>query len=114
MESFFPELFFLSYLAPVILRAALAVLFLFDARKLLKTGKKKYLGIASALVGLLIAVGLFTQLAVIAAALVALYAFQRAKQESVFGTRATILLTLAILIFLFIAGPGGVAFDLPY
>lgn len=114
MESFFPELFFLSYLAPVILRAAVAVLFLFDARRLLKTSKKKFLGVAFAIVGLLIAVGLFTQLAVIGAAAVAIYAFLRAKQESVFGTRATLLLTLAIFIFLFVAGPGRIAFDLPY
>jgi hypothetical protein len=114
MESIFPGLFFLGFLAPIILRSAVAVLFLFDARALWKKSKKKYLALASGVCGLLIAVGLFTQVAVIAAGVQAILLFMRAKNESVFGTRATLLLTLAILLFLLINGPGGLAFDLPY
>lgn len=114
MESIFPDLFFLSFLAVVILRAAVAVLFLFDARKLWKEKRWKYLSMASGVCGILIAVGLFTQVAVVAAGVQAILSFKRAKSESVFGTRATLLLTLAILTFLLINGPGGLAFDLPY
>lgn len=114
MESIFPGLFFLGFLAPIILRAAVAVLFLFDARSLWKSSKKKYLAIASGVCGLLIAIGLFTQVAVIAAGVQAVLLFTRAKNESVFSTRATLLLTLAILVFLLVNGPGGLAFDLPY
>ena len=114
MESVFPGLFFLSFLAVIILRAAVAVLFLFDARALWKVKKWKYLSIASGVCGLLIAVGLFTQVAVVAAGVQAILSFKRAKNDSVFGTRATLLLTLAILAFLLVNGPGGLAFDLPY
>lgn len=114
MESVFPDLFFLSFLAVIILRAAVAVLFLFDARSLWKVKKWKYLSIASGVCGILIAVGLFTQVAVIAGGIQAVLSFLRAKNESVFGTRATLLLTIAILVFLLINGPGGLAFDLPY
>lgn len=114
MESIFPGLFFLGFFAPIVIRVAVAVLFLFDARALWKSSKKKYLAIVSGVCGLLIAIGLFTQVAVIAAGVQAILLFMRAKNESVFGTRATLLLTLAILLFLLVTGPGGLAFDLPY
>ena len=114
MESLFPELFFLSFLAPIVLRAAVGVLFLYDARIFWKNKKHKMFAFASGVLGVLIAVGLFTQIAVIAAGVQAILDYNRAKTESLFGNRATLLLTLAILVFLLVNGAGGLAFDLPY
>lgn len=115
MESFFPQLFFLSFVAPIILRLAIGGLFLYDAQQLWKTTPKKRLfAVASGVVGVLIAVGLFTQLAVVAAGVQIALSHMKFQGHSVFANRATILLSGAILFFLLIAGPGGIAFDLPY
>jgi len=115
MESFFPELFFLSFIAQIILRLAVAGVFFYDAQNIWRAlPSRRIFAAASALIGTLIAIGLFTQIAVIAAAIQAVMATLRYQKESVFGNKIVLILSLAILLFLLIAGPGGIALDLPY
>lgn len=115
MESFFPGLFFLSFAAIIILRLGLAAIFLYDAWSTWKAlpGRRVF-SVGMALLGILIGIGLFTQLAVIAAAIHVTIATTRYQKEPVFGNRAVVVLTFAILLYLLVAGPGGIAFDLPY
>jgi len=115
MESFFPQFFFLSFVAPIVLRLALGGLFLYDAQKLWKAEpKRRIFAAASGLLGVLIAIGLFTQIAVVAAGIQLVLSLKKFPTQSVFANRAVVVLSAAILLFLLIAGPGGIAFDLPY
>ena len=114
MESFFPELFFLSFFAPLIIRVAVALVFFFDARQLwgVET-KSKTSSISLVILGLLIGVGAFTQLAVIVAAGHVLY-LSATSERSVFKNKLLTFLSLSILWSLLLTGSGGLAFDLPY
>jgi hypothetical protein len=114
MESLLPGLFFLSHIAPVILRVALASLFLYEAKTIWDTRRRKFFAGGMALLGVLIGIGLFTQAAVVAAGVMAVLAYVRHKEHSLFGNVSTLILTLAILLFLLVIGAGGWAFDLPY
>lgn len=114
MESLFPQLFFLSFFAPVIVRLAIAGVFLYDAVHLWKSNGPKWPALVWLIVGIAIGIGFLTQLAAIIAALhIILLAFVK-KSDSVFENNVVAFLALAILIFLVITGPGGFAVDLPY
>jgi len=115
MESLFPQLFFLSFFAPVIIRLAIAAVFLYDALRVWKSGTQvRVIAVGLLVLGLAIGAGFLTQLAVlIAIGHIILIAFFK-DTNSVFKNNVVAFLALAILIFLLVAGPGGLAFDLPY
>lgn len=113
MESVFPGLFFLSYFAPVIMRVALGFVFLYEARTMWKLNQKPF-AVVALLLGVFVGCGLFTQPAAIVGAFYVIGGHVKMKTTSVFGVMTTAFLSLAILLFLFVAGPGGLAFDLPY
>jgi uncharacterized membrane protein YphA (DoxX/SURF4 family) len=113
MESVFPGLFFLSYFAPVIVRVALGLVFLYEARELWKQNQKPFAG-AALILGVLVGCGLFTQPAAIVGGIYVVGAYMRMKTSSVFGNAVTAFLSMAILLLLLVSGPGGLAFDLPY
>jgi hypothetical protein len=114
MESLLPGLFFLAHLAPVILRVALAALFIYDAKQIWDSRRRRIFAGGLGLVGVLIGIGLFTQAAVIAGGVMAVVAHAQLKERSLFANLPTLILTLATLAFLLVTGAGGLAFDLPY
>ena len=61
----------------------------------------------------MIGVGLFTQVAVIVAAVGVSY-LAMSTMPSVFKNKWLSFLALAMLLSLLVTGPGGIAFDLPY
>ncbi len=115
MESLFPELFFLSYFAMVVVRVAIALIMLYDATRLWKSDSKaKWLAPGMLVLGAAIGTGFLTQGAVILAGiLVAVLAFKK-EPASVFQNRALAFLSIAVLATLLLTGPGGLAIDLPY
>lgn len=114
MESLFPELFFLSYFALVVIRVALAIVMLYDARALWgSSNANKPFAIGLVVLGASIGAGFLTQGMAIIASILILFLSVRVEQ-SVFNNRLLALLSLAILITLFLSGPGGLALDLPY
>jgi uncharacterized membrane protein YphA (DoxX/SURF4 family) len=114
MESFFPDIFFLSFFAPVLLRLPLAFVMLYDARHMWDAEQKnRASAIALLIMAVLIGIGLFTQLAAIIAATHMTYLSFK-SEKSVFRNRLLLLLGLTILLSIFVTGPGGLAFDLPY
>lgn len=111
-------IFFLSYFAPVIIRLAIAAVFLYDALRVWKSGtriRERMIAIGWLVLGLAVGAGFLTQLAALVAfghiiLIVALFK----DTASVFKNNVVAFLALAILIFLLVAGPGGFALDLPY
>ena len=114
MESVLPQLFFLSFFAPLILRVALGAVLLYDARGLSRSQKEnKVFALGWLILGLAILAGFLTQAAAIVAILHIGYLYLKNK-ESVFKNPIVSVLAIAILLTLLITGPGGLAFDLPY
>lgn len=113
METVFPGLLTYSFFAPILLRVALGLVFLFEAKKMWRANQKPF-AVAALVIGVLVGCGLVTQVAAILGVLYAGGGFMRMKNSSVFGDATTALLSIAILLSLLITGPGGLAFDLPY
>lgn len=115
MESLFPYILFLGpYAAPIVIRVAIAAVFLYDGWAMWKSNVK-WPSVVWFIFGILIGVGFLTQLVVIlAAAHIILLSFIMKGSSSVFKSNITAILALAMLISLFVTGPGGLAFDLPY
>jgi hypothetical protein len=114
MESLFPQLFFLSFVAPIIIRVAIAGVFLYDAIKIWKSEGPKWPAPVWLVMGVLIGVGFLTQLAVIIAAVHIIFLAFSKGSASVFKNNVTAILALAILLMLLVTGAGGIAIDLPY
>ncbi len=117
MNAIFPDLLFLGpYFAPVALRLALALYFLFHAYSMwaLGTQKAKLLAGKEALFGVLILAGFLTQLIALFGILVVLLrglwlgasAPKETWREKIIASGALLALTLL--------GAGAFAFDLPY
>ena len=113
MESLFPAVFFLDYFAKVILQAAVAFVFLYEARNMYRAKKDKLLAAAHAIIGILLGVGFLTQGAALLG-IAAVIIHRVRKTDSVFSNVAVAVLTFALLAYLFFSGPSGLAFDLPY
>lgn len=116
METLFPSFFTFSYFAPLILRLAVALVFFEAAR-----GTWKTRGIAartatafSGILGIMLFVGLFTQLAALLGIAKILALTYQKKVPSIFHSKTFALLAIAILISLMLTGAGGLAMDLPY
>lgn len=117
MNAVFPEILFLGpYFAPLVLRAALAIVFLLHARALwrLATVKSKPLSGVEAALGFLLAAGLYTQLVAIAGILVVIFRTNFLGKSVQKETSGEMLATLGALGALILLGAGAFAFDLPY
>src|SRR3989344_7805658 len=98
MESVFPDLFYLSYFAILIVRVAVALVFLYEAKSLWRGGAKPLGGIAL-IIGLLLGIGLFTQIAAIVGGAFVIFALSK-NVPSVFKNKVAAFITGAILILL--------------
>lgn len=120
MLSIFPELLNYSQLSPLILRIALAVVFLYFgciSLKAEKTGCWKCGGIEGALkiiIGLFLLAGFLTQIAAILASLAMIAEATKEKMAGGFVKRKILkFLIFSIGASLALLGPGLLAIDLP-
>lgn len=133
MLSIFPTLLVFGLFAPFLLRVALGLVFIrFGLHKLgrgradkiaffeslgWKPGKFFAIGFGAIelVVGLLLVVGLYTQLAALVAAIIALGALilKRKATHGIESSRGFLLLLLIIALSLLVSGAGAFAFDLP-
>lgn len=119
MEPLFPDLLFLGpYFAPLVIRIGLALIFLWEAKKLWGDSMRQKAHSAWALVlGLLFAIGLFTQLAGPIGIIYIVVTNALKKTESLFAHKGLVLLAIFALLSLVITGAGYTPFpfaDLPY
>ncbi len=112
MVSLFPFFFVFSAVAPVILRIALALVFLFEAKsEIKKTPKKeKVLGGLKIVCGIMLLIGFLTQLGALFALSIGLYEFMTTEKKDWRKTIFIVGISLAILLL----GPGLWAIDLPF
>ncbi|MEK7130995.1 MAG: hypothetical protein AAB924_01345 [Patescibacteria group bacterium] len=114
MLSLFPDLFNFSILAPFILRIALGVpLINHGLNKVIIKGKfsQRILGGIVFLSGILLVIGLFTQVSAIVVSLIIIVNSIVGQQDK--KPLSDRLIRLAIAISLILTGPGIFAFDLP-
>ncbi|MBI4117979.1 MAG: hypothetical protein HY455_00330 [Parcubacteria group bacterium] len=116
MLSVFPDLLSFAILAPFIIRIFLGGYFVVSGAYALRTAyakDKNFISIANAVTvigvvaGACVLVGLYTQLAAIALAVLSVY-LARDKRE-----RVTFLLLTGLALSLLFSGAGAFAFDLP-
>lgn len=128
----FPDLLAFGLIAPLLLRLAVGALFLNAGLKKLRrttwvtelfarlnlTPASSYaigFGILEVASGLLLVVGLFTQIAALVTALISLFALycKRTHPEQTPGSSGAFLLLFVISLSLLFSGAGFLAFDLP-
>jgi len=117
MESLFPQFFFLSYFAPVMIRLAIGVVFLYDAVRVWKHNtsvRNRVIAVGCFTLGVAIGIGFLTQLAALIGIGGIIFISFFNDMNSVFKNNVVAFLALAILVFLLVTGPGGFAIDLPY
>ena len=119
MEPLFPDLLFLGpYFAPLIIRIGIAIVFLWEAKKLWGASMHQKAHAAWALLlGLLFAVGLFTQLLGPIGIIYIVVTNVVNKEESLFTQKGLVLLMVFALLSLVVTGAGYTPFpfaDLPY
>ncbi len=117
MLSIFPDLLNWSIIAPFILRLALGITLIHFAWVYIKSSDKsvKTLGLIEGVLGLLILIGLFTQLATLIVSIILIGLIFGKIKEKAFLTNGInyYLLLLAMAISLIFLGAGYPAFDLP-
>ncbi len=115
--SIFPEILFLSPFAPLIIRAALAVVLVYDGWYLLSHADARHRvgGICAMIVAGFFLVGASTQpFALLFAISFAIYLFHPYPDNSFSSLpRSTIALAIVMALSLVVTGPGAFAFDLP-
>ncbi len=97
MLSIFPALLNYSFIAPFILRLTLGGILIYQT-------EKNFRGLVGALAGLLILLGLYTQVAAMVVIVTTLVSQQSKEQR---------ILMIAIALSLLLSGAGFKAFDLP-
>ena len=118
MLSLFPVLLSYEMLAPFVLRVTLGAVFIVWAYAHLKSRehkKKTALGVLDAIVGLLLIIGLYTQLAALVAVIMLLIGLiMKAKKKTLFSDGINYYFILLVIAFsLVVLGAGAFAFDLP-
>jgi len=112
----FPELLYLSLLAPFLLRVLLGITFVyFGYERLSKTKTEKGLAVAKVLIGLLLVIGLFTQVASLLALCILGFRLVQKIRHKAFLTAGVnyYLILFVIALSLLFTGAGAWAFDLP-
>lgn len=119
MLSLFPSLLFLEQLAPLLLRLALAAVFIYWSYRVLRTitatSAAKTLGLVEGLAGILLVIGLWTQaaaLVIIVDLIIRLVGKMRQRLFLIDGVNYYLIL-LVIAISLLFTGAGAFAFDMP-
>jgi len=126
MLSIFPELFDFSFLAVTLLRVVVGYFFWVLGLRLVRAawavrarGIHVWLlgmvyGIAKTLVGIFLVLGIYTQAAAMAGAILAFITYlQGASLQKTKGDRQVQLLLVVICVSLLFLGPGALALDLP-
>lgn len=108
MLSLFPRLLDLQFYAPLLLRLALGAFFLIHGYPKLFKAQLRFIGLLEFIAGILLIIGLFTQVAalVLAIELLIIIVWFKRGQELDF-----VLLIMALT--LLVLGPGAWAIDLP-
>lgn len=115
METLLPQVFTYAFFAPTILRIVVAIVLIGAARKSFKERRRgKMIGVVLGILSGLLFLGLLTQLATVFAILNIVWLNFQKKTPSLFHNRTIMVLTFAILLSLFVTGPGAMAIDLPY
>ena len=112
--SLFPHLLTYGLLAPMLLRISVGLLRLFAGIERYKKGHR-ISSILSIISSILIIIGLYTQIAAIAAIVLIFFDYYTEKKISHISKEknALTILMIAILLSLLFTGPGFLAFDLP-
>lgn len=118
--SIFPQLFYLELISPLLLRLGVGLFMLYLASNRYKK-IYKWSAIIYALSGVLLILGLYTQLAAIIGIIAIMFDFYAEKKDILIMQTGTIskekqilyLLVGIILLSLLFTGPGFLAFDLP-
>lgn len=119
MLSLFPSLLTFEQISPTILRLTLAVVFIFWAFKRFKKEKRSdqtvVFAILELLVGILLVIGLFTQLAALVATIIMLIQLIQKMRDGSFMTDGVnyYFILFVISLGLIFTGPGFFSFDLP-
>jgi hypothetical protein len=117
MVSLFPYLLSWSELSPLLIRLTLGAIMIYWSYKGLRTNTdttKKLLDVAQGLVGILLVIGLWTQIAALLAAIgfiVCIVGKIRTKSFLTDGVNYMLIL-LVLAISLLLTGPGLIAFDI--
>ncbi len=118
MLSLFPSLLTYEQVAPFLLRLTLGAVFIYWSYKHLKVrtnSKKMTLGILDGIAGILLVIGLYTQLVALVTAVMLLFGlFGKVQGKSLFtdGVNYYVIL-LVISLSLLLMGAGVFSFDLP-
>ncbi len=112
--SIFPDLLTLSMVAPLLLRIAVAMFMLYLSRQRLRE-KNLLIAIPAVLVGILVFIGLYTQVAAILGIVVISSDYILNKGSVYFSTERVMLYGVVkiVLLSLLFIGAGFLAFDLP-
>lgn len=118
MLSLFPSLFTYELVAPLLLRLTLGAILIFWSYGKLKERRSvraNTISIIEGIAGILLVIGLFTQLAALAAAIILIvYLFKKFKAKSLFTDGVNYYFVLLIIsLSVLVLGPGIFAFDLP-
>jgi uncharacterized membrane protein YphA (DoxX/SURF4 family) len=111
--SFFPSLLSYQLFAPFALRLVLGIILILWAYK--KFGNQKVYAIVEGTVGILLIIGLYTQLAVLIVSIGLITLIIKKIKVKAFLTDGVnyYLILLVIALSLLVTGPGRFAFDLP-
>jgi uncharacterized membrane protein YphA (DoxX/SURF4 family) len=112
--SIFPQLFFLGLLSPLLLRLAVGV-FIISLGITRYQKMRDWSTLVYTITGLLLVIGLYTQIAILIAILILIFDFYTDKSPVHISSEKKILyvIILVVLISLMFTGPGFFAFDLP-
>jgi len=113
MLNVFPELLFLAPLAAVLIRGAVAAIFILAALAHYKKGVSHLLVLAAleVLTGILLAIGLYTQVAtILGVILIGIWLWSPSTR---IFPMSTVLLSLVLALSLLVTGSGPISFDLP-
>ncbi len=119
MLSVFPSLLSWQLVAPLIMRLALGAIFIHWAYRSFKnknaSAQKKAIGIVEGISGILLVIGLWTQVAALIAIVYLLVGIYHKISKKAFLTDGVnyYLVLLVIAVSIIVSGAGLIAFDLP-
>lgn len=118
MLSLFPTLLAFGLLGPFLLRVLLGIILIFWSQRRIRnreSGGKLAFAILEGIVGVLLVIGLFTQLAALIAAVVFIIKLIPKVRNKAFLSAGInyYFILLVISLSLLVLGPGAFAFDLP-
>jgi hypothetical protein len=111
--SLFPGLFMAGHLAPLLIRITIGAFFIKDGYRSLRARPSDSFGWIHLIFGILLFIGLWTQLAALAMLIPSLYFIWRHRRGDQPNLRYHLLLIVALLTLL-VLGPGLASVDLPF